>query len=362
MSPHRLTIDEARRIAVRAQLLDAQRPGDPIEVADQVGVVNIDPTAVIAPCEHTMLWSRIGYGYEPGQLVKAVERDRLLVELDGAFRPVAALPALLVELRRWTGRDRTQQWLAANAAFREDVLARLRAEGPLLASEIPDTAAVARSNESGWYSDNQTTRMLDLLALMGEVAVTARRGRTRVWDLAERVHPQGMVLPDPETARRELEARRLRAAGVAKPGAWSRVGDAGEPVVIDGLHGVWRVDPQALAGIDDDPGGRVAFLNPYDPMLTDRKRLEALFGFHYVLEQFKPKPERRYGLFAHPILVGDRFVGMLEAGLDRAQGRLHVAAVHELLPFEEEERELVRLEVLELARWLEVGLTETSAV
>jgi uncharacterized protein len=362
MSPHRLTIDEARRIAVRAQLLDAQRPGDPIEVADQLGIVNIDPTAVIAPCEHTMLWSRIGYGYEPGQLVKAVERDRLLVELDGTFRPVAALPALLVDLRRRTEQARAKEWLAANAAFRKEVLARLRAEGPLLASAIPDTAEVARDNDAGWYSDNQTTRMLDLLALMGEVAVTARRGRTRVWDLAERVHPAGMTLPAPDAARHELEARRLRAAGVAKPGAWSRVGDAGEPAVIEGLKGTWRVDPQALAGLDDDPGGRVAFLNPYDPMLVDRKRLEVLFGFHYVLEQFKPKPERRYGLFAHPILLGDRFVGMLEAAVDRAQGRLHVAAVHEFLPFDEDERELVRQEVLELARWLEVGLTETSDV
>lgn len=73
---HRLTRDQARRIIVRAQLLDADRPGDVVEVAEQLGYIKIDPTSVIAPCEHTVLWSRIGWSYESGQLKKAVEVDR----------------------------------------------------------------------------------------------------------------------------------------------------------------------------------------------------------------------------------------------------------------------------------------------
>jgi uncharacterized protein YcaQ len=361
MAPHRLSLDEARRIAVRAQLLDADRPAHPVEVAEQLGAIKIDPTAVLAPCEHTMLWTRIGDPYEPGQLTKAVERDRLLFELDGAFRPMAVLPHLLVELRRWTERDRVRDWLAANARFRTDVLARLRAEGPLLASAIPDTAAVARSNDGGWYSDNQVPRMLEVLSLKGEVAVSARRGRNRVWDLAERVYPD-LPASSPEEAREVMSERRLRAAGIAKHSGWTPVHEAGEPVLVEGLKGTWRVDPEALAALDDDPGGRVAFLNPYDGMLADRRRLEDLFGFHYVLEQFKPKPQRRYGLFAHPILIGDRFAGMLEATADRKEGLLHVQAVHEFEPLDEDEREMVRAEVDELARWLGVALTDTSDV
>ncbi|WP_375389418.1 DNA glycosylase AlkZ-like family protein [uncultured Amnibacterium sp.] len=362
MAPHRLSRDDARRIAVRAQLLDADRPGDPVEVAEQLGAIKIDPTSVIAPCEHTMLWARLGFPYEPGQLAKAVERDRLLLELDGAFRPMSLLPHLLVELRRWTERDRIRDWVAANARFRTDVLARLRAEGPLLAAAIPDTAAVARPNDSGWYSDNQVPRMLEVLALQGEVAVSRREGRNRVWDLAERVYPGDLADPTPEEARRAMAERRVRAAGIARHSGWTPVRDAGEPVEVEGLQGVWRVDPEALAALDDDPGGRVAFLNPYDGMLADRRRLDDLFGFHYVLQQFKPKPERRYGLFAHPILLGDRFAGMLEATADRKAGVLHVAAVHEFLPFDEEERESVRAEVLELSRWLGLPLSDTSDV
>src|SRR5665213_581253 len=83
---HQLTRDQARRIAVRAQLLDADRPGDVVEVAEELGAVKIDPTATIAPAEHSILWSRIGAAYDPIQLSKAAELDRLLFEFDGAFR------------------------------------------------------------------------------------------------------------------------------------------------------------------------------------------------------------------------------------------------------------------------------------
>ncbi len=105
---HQLTRDEARRIVVRAQLLDAARPGDVVEVAEQLGYVKIDPTATIAPCEHTVLWSRIGWSYEAGQLRKAVEIDRLLFEFDGAFRPVSLLPLMLPAMRRWPQRESTR--------------------------------------------------------------------------------------------------------------------------------------------------------------------------------------------------------------------------------------------------------------
>src|SRR4051794_29741711 len=129
---HRLTRDQARRIAVQAQLLEADRPDDVVGIAEQLGAVKIDPTATIAPAEHTILWSRIGSGYDRGQLAKTVEADRLLFEFDGAFRPVSLLPLMLPAMRRWPRRESSRQWLEANDAFRTDVLARLRAEGPLL--------------------------------------------------------------------------------------------------------------------------------------------------------------------------------------------------------------------------------------
>ena len=106
--------------------------------------------------------------------------------------------------------------------------------------------------------------------------------------------------------------------------------------------------------------GRVAFLNPYDSMLFDRPFLRDIFEFEYVLEQFKPKPQRRYGFFAHPILMGDRFVGMLDAEADRKQEVLRVNTIHEFLPFEAEEYEMVRAELDSFAEWLGLSLVGLS--
>jgi len=353
---HRLTPDQARRIAVRAQLLDADRPGDVVGVAEQLGAIKIDPTSTIATAEHTILWSRIGSTYESLQLSKAAEIDRLLFEFDGSFRPVSLLPLMLPAMRLWPRRPRTREWLEANDRFRIEVLARLRGEGPLLATEISDTADVTIPPD-GWYGSNQVVHMLDFLQRQGQVAVVGREGRHRRWDLAERVYPQDMPEYDLDDAERMLDERRLQAAGIAKQKSpWTPVGEAGEPATIEGSTRKYRVDPEAIAALDRDDGGRVAFLNPYDAMLFDRPRLKELFEFEYVLEQFKPKPQRKFGFFAHPILMGDRFVGMLDAEVDRAREVLTVNAVHEFLPFEAEEDEMVRAEIADLAEWLGVSL------
>ncbi|QJA00428.1 crosslink repair DNA glycosylase YcaQ family protein [Leifsonia sp. PS1209] len=355
---HRLTRDQVRRIAVRAQLLDADRPDDVVGIAEQLGAIKIDPTATIAPAEHTILWSRIGSAYDGGQLAKAVESDRLLFEFDGAFRPVSLLPLMLPAMRRWPRRESSRQWLEANDRFRTDVLARLRAEGPLLASEIPDTADVARPPD-GWSGSNQVVHMLDFLQRQGEVAVAGRNGRHRRWDLAERVYPSDLPEFDDDEAERLLNERRLQAAGIAKQRSpWTPVGEAGEPATIDGMRQKWRVDPEALAALEKDEGGRAAFLSPYDGMLFDRPRLREIFEFDYVLEQFKPKPQRKYGYFAHPILLGDRFVGMLDAEIDPEHDELRVTAVHEFEPFDEDEHEAVHAEIADLGRWLGVDVPE----
>ncbi|MHA7984568.1 DNA glycosylase AlkZ-like family protein [Rathayibacter sp. CAU 1779] len=356
---HRLTRDEARRIIVRAQLLDAARPGDVVEVAEQLGTISIDPTATIAPAEHTILWSRIGWSYEAGQLKKAVEMDRALFEFDGAFRPIDLLPLMLPWMRTRPLRDSTKEWIAANEKFRDDVVARLRAEGPLLASEIPDTAAVARDSEAGWYGPNQVPRMLDFLARTGQIGIVRREGRHRVWDIAERAFPADLPEYEPEEAKRMLDERRLQAAGIAKQKSpWTPVGEAGEPAVIEGSNRKYRVDPRAIAALDDETDGRVAFLSPYDGMLFDRPRLREIFDFEYVLEQFKPKAQRRFGYFAHPVLIGDVFMGMLDAAVDRENEVLRVDAVHELVPFEPEEDEMVRAEIADLGEWLGVRVAE----
>ena len=138
----RLTRQDARRIAVRAQLLDARRPADIVEVAEQLTQLNIDPTNAIMPSEHHLLWSRIGDAYETGWLTRAFEGDRVLFEFGGAYRPMSDLELFLPRMRIAPAYQDARAWLDANGGFRSDILARLRAEGETATGDIPDTSAV----------------------------------------------------------------------------------------------------------------------------------------------------------------------------------------------------------------------------
>jgi uncharacterized protein YcaQ len=181
-----------------------------------------------------------------------------------------------------------------------------------------------------------------------------------VWDLAERIFPQGLTPIPREEADRELDARRLgslgiaRAKGTAMPVEPNTVGDAGEPAVIDGVPGQWRVDPDALERQRDPSAfaGRTALLSPLDRLVYDRKRILELFDFEYTLEMYKPAKSRRWGFFALPVLHGERLVGKLDAAADRKAGTLTINAIHEDLPFSPATNNAVVDEVDALATWL----------
>ena len=121
---HRLTKEQARRIAVRAQLLDAPRPTDLLEVVRQLTLLQIDPTAAIAPSADLVAWSRLGSAYEPAQLKEAVEEDRTLFEHD-ALVPLLRLFLLAVALFSLTRRARGESWNPQIVALVERGLAKL---------------------------------------------------------------------------------------------------------------------------------------------------------------------------------------------------------------------------------------------
>jgi len=353
---HRLTREQARRIAVSGQLLTAERPAGIVETIDALTVVNIEPTAAIAPSADLILWSRLGWPYQPADLVRLVEEDRAVFEWGGFYRAMTDLALLIPEMRRRPESAQAREWLAANAVFRREVLARLRAEGPLRAADIPDTAQVSWRS-SGWTNNRNSMQLLELLVLCGEVAISARDATGRLFDIAERVYPASVPQLIDEDAARERAERRLasfgiaRAKGIAQPLEPIDVGEIGEAARVDGVDGVWRVDADALAAADHF-SGRTALLSPFDRLVFDRRRLEELFGYEYLLEMYKPAAKRRWGYFALPILHLDRFVGKLDAKADRKAGVLRVHAVHEDEPFTESVRASVDAEIQELARWL----------
>ena len=357
MNVRQLTREEARRIAIRAQLLDADRPADLLTVVKQLTFLQLDPTAAIAPSADLVAWSRLGNPYQPAQLQQALEQDRTLFEhraqpvesepIIVMVRPMADLGLYLAGMTTagqpgWT---RHRDWLAANDGFRGRVLELLGASGPLASRDIPDTAEVAWQS-TGWTHDRNVTQMLEFLASRGEIAVAGRQGRQRLWDLAERVYPPKIKAVAPDRARKIRDQQWLRALGVARP---KFVGDAGVHAEIERTSGLWRVDPEATSNGFE---GRTALLSPFDRLVHDRVRAVDLFDFEYTLEMYKPKEKRRWGYFALPILYHDQLIGKVDAIADRKTACLQVHAVHQDRPFTRAMTAAVRAELVTLAAWL----------
>jgi uncharacterized protein len=357
---HELSRLDARRIAVRAQLLDSARPAGLLEMVRHLTLLQIDPTAAIAPNADLVAWSRLGPSYSPADLVTALQA-RSLLELKAMIRPAEDMALYRAEMAEWRSESRgwpeSLAWVRANDACRRDILGRLAASGPLTSRDLPDTCEVPWAS-TGWTNNRNVTQLLEYMVRRGEVAVAGRRNRDRLWDLAERVYPDGPPVPAGEALRTRNE-RRLRALGIARPRGTesqveqSYVGEAGEPAVVEGVKGTWRVDPAQLG---QPFSGRAALLSPFDRLIHDRKRTVELFEFDYQLEMYKPAAKRRWGYFALPVLYGDRLAGKLDATADRKAGALKVNAIHQDVPFDKAMTAAVDDEIRDLARWLGLAL------
>ena len=359
---HELTKVQARRIAVRAQLLAAPRPTDLLAVVHRLTLLQIDPTAAIAPSADLVTWSRLGSAYQPAQLKQALEQDRTLFEFEALVRPMGDLGLHLAMPSLYGSMSTAGGWIAENDSFRRDILKLLRKSGPLTSRDIPDTCVVPWKS-TGWTNERNVTQMLELLLVRGQVAIAGRVGRERLWDLPERVYPPGVVVPSFEEAQRIKNQRRLVALGIARKKSTKMplepidVGDAGEPAVVEGVKGEWRVDPAALG---DDFEGRTALLSPFDRLVYDRRRTEELFDFEYTLEMYKPAEKRRWGYFALPVLHHDRLVGKVDATVDRKASVLRVNAIHEDAKFTRTTTKAVQAELDDLASWLGLDAVEVG--
>jgi uncharacterized protein len=364
---HVLSRMDARRVAVRAQLLQEQRPRELLDMVRHLTLLQIDPTAAIAPNADLVAWSRLGSSYSPHDLVAAL-RSRDLIELLALIRPREDLALFRAEMAEWPGRgnlrgwhERISDWVKANDACRLDILDRLASSGPLPSRDLPDTCAVPWAS-TGWTNNQSVIKLLDYMVQRGEVATAGRKGRERLWDLASRVYPDDPVVPKDEALRIRNE-RRLRALGIARvrspksPMEPNDVGEAGQPATVEGVKGTWRVDPSQVG---QPFSGRAALLSPFDRLIYDRKRTMELFEFDYQLEMYKPAANRRWGYFALPILYGDRLVGKLDATADRGSGFLRVNAIHRDVPFTDTMAAAIDSEITDLAHWLELDATRSG--
>ncbi|WP_153504351.1 DNA glycosylase AlkZ-like family protein [Cumulibacter manganitolerans] len=335
MGVRTISRQDARRIAVRAQLLDANRPTGLTDVVRHLAATKVDGTAYVAPNVELVLCSRLGPAYDAAAL-DAAQTDRRLVEFRGWLRVAEDIALYLADMAAWPGPDAsdwrlaTAEWHDLNRGCAEEILEVLRTDGPLPVRDLPDCCDVDWRS-SGWNNRKNTTMLVEQLEARGEVAVSHRERAERHWDLASRIYPDVAAVPATQAAAARNE-RRLRALGIARAKAaeapdepWD-VGTTGVQVAVDGVRGTWRADPALL---DAGPfRGRTALLSPLDRLVFDRKRMTELFEFDYALEMYKPAARRRWGYFALPVLHGDRLVGKVDVEADHLDGRLHLHAVH----------------------------------
>jgi uncharacterized protein YcaQ len=329
-SSREVSVEEARRIAVRAQLLDGTAT-DVLSTVRTLGFLQLDPISVVAPPQHLVLWSRLGERYDPAELDRLLWEERKLVEWDAFLWPAEDLPLLKARMRRndRPADRRVVEWLKENAAYRRYVLRELERRGPLLSREIEDHKPSGREAHR-WWGERKMGLMLGVLNMRGEVAVVGRRGRQRVWDLAERWYPETERLSWRE-AQPILDEKRFKALGVR----------------LD--HGRLVAHPDAEDG--PIPAGRMTFLSPFDRLVHDRNRAEALWKFFYRLEMYVPKAKREHGYYVLPILRGDRVVGRIEPVHDRKTGTLRVLGT-----WWEGREYAVDRPLRSLARWLGASL------
>jgi uncharacterized protein len=297
---------EARRIAVRAQLLDGSAK-DVLSTVRHLGRLQIDPISTVAPPQYLVLWSRLG-PYDRAELDRLLEKGRLF-EWNAFIYPVEDLPLIRALMREPWGQLKWQRWakefMQEQGGLRRYILRELDQRGPLPSRELEHHAARHDERTVWWGTRAQMTWMLELLHRRGKIAVAGRQTGQRLWDLAERVWPETETIPLAE-ARRVLDDKRFRAQGV-------------------------RLDRKRLVAHADAEDGtvrtRVTFLSPFDGLVKNRDRAEALWDFFYRLEMYVPKAKREYGYYVLPILRGDRVIGRIEPVFDRKTRVLRVEGV-----------------------------------
>jgi len=353
--------DAARRFLVARHLLAPGRSLEGgreavLEVFRRLGSIQFDPLSVAGRNHDLVLHARV-VAYDPAWCEELLYRRRELFEAYNkglSLLPTSELPWFRVSWKlnaAWY----QQGILAENAAVAEQVLERIRAEGPLSTLDFERGPAV----DWFWAPTNVVRAVLEAYSITGVLGLARRAGNRRYYDLVERLFPADLLARE-EPLREQLRHKllsRYRAHGLLGASGsaeiWLGIGRAkpspdrperpsrselheelvaaGElvPVTVEGVRSRRFVlrDELKLLAAPPEPPASVAFLAPLDPLVWDRDLLRALYDFDYVWEVYVPERKRRWGYYVLPILFRDRLVGRIEPRIDGADGRVRVLGV-----------------------------------
>lgn len=344
--PVTLTAAQARAIWLRAQRLDAVEPfGSGPEAVQaairQLGYVQIDTINVVERCHHHILFSRIP-SYRRSDLATLQSTQKSIFEYWThalSYVPSEDFSFFLPAMKAY--RDNPSAWFGSVTKAEVSAMTqRLKTEGPLSIRDIDDDELVDKTH--AWGSRKPSKRVLQLMFYQGLVAISAREGMLKTYDLTQR-HFGWEKPPRPATERQAtayLLDRALRSQGIVSldsichlnAKAKKAVNELIEarvkrreliPVTLDGAGKTahWTT-PEALDLTPPPPTGRVHILSPFDPLIIQRKRLKLFFGYDHLFEAYVPAAKRQYGYFSLPVLLDDRVVAIADLKTDRAAGRL----------------------------------------
>jgi uncharacterized protein YcaQ len=291
---------------VRAQAL-AGSATDVLSPVRRLGFLQIDVVQPVERPQHLVLFSRLGAAYDREELDRLLWEERALFEWDAFIYPIEDLPLVRARIRNFRRSRKTkgQRWvhefLTENRAFKRYVLREIERNGPLLSRDLEDRSKGEREKHR-WWGGRKVGLMLLSLHLYGEITIAGRQGGERLWDLTSRWWPETETVSVPAGERIRAE-QGFRTQGVRL------------------VKGEWEAHPEAEDGPVPD---RAVLLSPFDRLVYNRDRAEALWDFRYRLEMFVPKAKREYGYYVLPLLVGDQVVGRAEPRFDRKTSTLEL--------------------------------------
>ncbi len=347
-----LSLSEARRVALAAQGFDRARPArvDARHVrraVRQLGLLQIDYVNVLGPAQYQVLFSRLG-PYEKSRADEILYRAGEFTEAwahEASIVPVESWP--LLRYRR--EEDRVRPWgfekfLEQNESYVDSLLSEVRKRGPLTAADLKEPDGMPRRRGT-WWQRSVPRLVLEGHFCRGRLAVTQRMPNfSREYDLTDRVVPREHYRRKitREESHRELLRLAARSHGVSTAGdladyyrisirevrpRLAELVEAGElrQVRVEGWREPAYLHPQAKRPRRIDAS---ALLSPFDPVIWYRERADRLFDFEYKIEIYVRGPQRRWGYYVLPFLLGDRLVARVDLKADRKQGRLLVQAAH----------------------------------
>jgi len=357
MSEITLSIAAARALHLAAQgLLQPRRrkavPADVLATIRRMGVLQIDTISVVARSPYLVLWSRLG-DYPPewldaslaaGELFEYWAHEACFIPRDdyGLYRHRMLDPGAM-------GWKYSATWMRERAGEVAALLAHIRTNGPVRSSDFERSGGKAGAKAGGWWAWKPEKRSLELLFTSGALMIARRHNFQRIYDLAERVHPEwdDARMPALAEVQRTFALRAVKALGLARA-AWipdyhrtrrphvdpARLADEG--LLLRARVAGWidpvYIHPDHLALAQQAAGGDLrptltTVLSPFDPVVWDRRRALELFDFDYRLECYTPAAKRRYGYFTLPLLRRGALVGRIDAKAHRREGVFEVKAL-----------------------------------